>query len=146
MVRMSKGCDVPPPRDMDCFNRKPRSRKEMAELIHATVDSETFRKLAREYAGMIDCTIDERELGNVVRRKEGQKNDAFYCPCIPMKEKVFVCPCDGRPDHPTNKGRLRDIEEKGHCYCKLYFKKGYVPPPKKVEETGIFPVKIDVGS
>lgn len=108
-----------------CFPDKVKERTKYLPIvkeIHAAQDVETFHRLTHEYAKMLGCTVNEKEMEMLAKKKE--KVGLFYCPCVMFREELvdkFRCPCKGDPKGP-NFGHLKDIENKGACFCKLYIR------------------------
>ena len=126
--------------EFDCFGKK--SHGDVEAKIHNAVDFRTFSEGTREYAKVLGCDVNEKELKAVeskrqsILSKTGGKFNVFFCPCIMFNEKsidTYRCPCKGDPND-LNRGHLLDIAENGACYCKLYLKRGFVPLSKKEPE------------
>ena len=81
-----------------------------------------IERLSREHAEKsgLRLNTDPKKLEilftALARRKV--RNGEFYCPCRVVtgdreKDRASICPCEPH---------LREIAEKGHCLCGLFFK------------------------
>lgn len=84
---------------------------------------EEVRVRARQHAkdkGYV-LNVNEKQLSTVLRglARNIERFGAAYCPCRlrsgdPEKDKVIICPCIYLDE---------EVEEKGMCHCRLFFKK-----------------------
>ncbi len=97
----------------------------MAQISDPGKTKERLRKFATEYAKKKGYSVNEDKIKFDQLIEEMARNTIEFgrpfCPCMTKRisgdresDKKLVCPCFWHES---------DIEEKGHCFCNLFFKK-----------------------
>jgi ferredoxin-thioredoxin reductase catalytic chain len=83
-------------------------------------ESEILKEMIEKFAVENGYSVKETELPRVIKGliKNNQLYGGYFCPCRrvtdePEYRASIVCPC---------KSVKEDIEEMGHCYCRLFYK------------------------
>ena len=84
----------------------------------AKVIEERSLRHARDHGLVLNPEAKKRSLLFAALARRKVRYGEFYCPCrvvtgLPEKDLPNVCPCEPH---------LREVAERGHCLCELFFR------------------------